>query len=394
MDKVKDAKIYKHAILLTSKLRSKDFWVEWWPLLMIILILTASYIYGALFDPSIPRGGLGWADQNLYRSITESLKNGEMLNRAQLHFTIGYPLLGVMGSFFFQNHPFLLIGYLLLITSSFFCYLGAKKILGKYWALLFCLLLFAWDGVSRTTNYAQEIFNVPWNNQVLFFTFSFFFWLFITQLGKKASWPLVAVVSVISGYTFLTREEAVLFVLPITLLFLFITKSGWRKILLSVVIIFACFVPQMYIKNQVAGSATTSARAERGYGKIIELYSNPRRLSFNVRQTIIRSEDFSPERRASLMEAAPWLWLSPVGFGFILFARKRYPLGVKLLVLFSIMYTVFYLMGDNMRPTGLKFHNLRYISAAFVMLNFSVIVAIREISLLAEKKAPKKITRA
>ncbi len=367
----------------TKKVTDKKLWAEWWPLVLLGFIVTISFVYGWLLDPTTPRSGAGWADQTLYKSMVDTLRSGNMLNSAQLHYTIGYPLLGVIGSLFFPNDPFLVVSYLLLLSSLIFCYLGARNLLGKYWALLFCILLFTWDGVSRSLNFSQEVFNIPWNNQVLFFTFAFYFWLFITKSSKPASWRMAALVGLISGFAFLTREETILFVIPVTIVYFLISKTSLKKAVVAIALIIMCFLPQMIIKSQVVGSVTSSGRPNRSYSKIVELYSNPRRFVVNTRYTIFKSDYIG--QRESLLEAAPWVLLSIPGAYFIIF-RRKYPVGIKIFVVASFVYVVFYLMGDNMRPIALQFHNLRYISAAFIAMNFASIIAIRELSLIAEKQ--------
>ena len=122
-----------------------------------------------------------------------------------------------------------------------------------------------------------------------------------------------------------------------------------------------------------AGGAVT-------YGSFSKRYLRPSKFVENVEETIIDSNRFThlDAQRRALLEAAPWLLLSPIGMGFIIFS-KRYPLGLKLFLGVSLVIAAFYLSGENMSAAKLKYHCLRYISSTFIILNFSVIVAAKEI---------------
>jgi hypothetical protein len=42
----------------------------------LMLLATASFVYGWWFDGSTPVGGSGWADQSMYRRVSERLAGG------------------------------------------------------------------------------------------------------------------------------------------------------------------------------------------------------------------------------------------------------------------------------------------------------------------------------
>lgn len=368
---------------------AKRFWLKNWQIVVAIVVVTGSFIYGWYFDRTLPQSGNGMADQTLYRGILEQFKNGNLPLRGQLHYTIGYSILGLLPSFVVPRDPFVIVSYFLLLGTTVFAFLSVKKILGGYWALAFSLLLAYWPGSARSLVFVPEVFAIPWNNQVLIFCFAYFFWLLTTRSSSPASWRLVLISSFIAGYTFLVREESILFVLPLMSSFLYLTKANPRKWLVTGIVIILCFTPQLLIKQHVLGSITSSGRITKrggtlGYSQIKDRYLQPELMSRNVKQTIIDSGGVG--NRLSLLQAAPWLMLGFTGSIIIIFS-KRYPSGLKLFILVSAGLGVFYLSGDNMSAVKLQFHCLRYISPALLALNLGVIVSIREFAVLAEKKS-------
>lgn len=370
-----------------QSLISKKFWKSNWQFVVVLVLMTVSFLYGWYFDRTFPHAGKGMTDQALYRGILEQLKNGNLPSSGQLHYTIGYSLLGLLPSFLLPQDPFVIVSYLLLLGTIVFAFLSVKKLLGSYWALAFTLLLIYWPGSARSLVFLPEVFAIPWNNQALIFCFAYFLWLLTNKISSPASWRLILISAFIAGYTFLVREEAILFVLPLMGSFLYLTKANLKKWVVAGLIIILCFTPQLLIKQYVLGSITSSGRITKrggtlGYSQIKDRYLQPELLSRNVKQTIVDSNGVG--NRLSLLQAAPWLILGFVGSTIIIFSKK-YPRGLKYFVLVSGGLGVFYLSGDNMSAVKLQFHCLRYISPAFLALNLGVIVSIREFSVLAEK---------
>lgn len=364
------------------KLRSKlsHLWrnKKWIPLVLVVGLLTISFIYGWYFDASKPRSGLGWADQGLYAQTADRMASGHLPKPAQLHYAIGYPILGAIGHFISPGDPFMLVTYSLLIASAVLCYKAAESILGTRWALVFTGLLFLWDARARSFQYSSDLFAVPWNNQIVFFTFAYFFWLLTTKVKEKPPTKFLVASGLVAGLSFLSREEAVIFALPLLASWLYISKAHWRQWIIALSIMFLCFLPQLVIKKQVLGSFTKSGR-KYSYSQLHGQYLQPKLFYRNVWETIIDSRHFNgPDPgRPALLQAAPWLVVAPVGFWFI-FYDKKYPRGLKIWLLISVSYMVFYLAGSNMSAHKLKYHCLRYISAGFISLNLGVIVATKE----------------
>jgi hypothetical protein len=350
-----------------------------WPMFLILTALSVSFLYGWFHDPSILSARSKWADQVLYTDTANRLAEGMLPTPDQLHFTVGYPLLGVVGGFIVKSDPFLFISWGLLLGSAIFSFLAVRRLFGTTWAALFSILLFYWDGEARTFHAASELFAIPWNNQVLFFTMAFFFWLFVTKLKRRPSIKLVTVVGAVAGLSFLTREESVLFVIPMVAAFLFLAKATWRIWLLGFAVIGLSFLPQLIIKQQVAGSPLASTHDDSYKETLTDKYFRLDKLYSNTREVIVDSDHYSSTatNRDALLQAAPWLWLAPIGF-LLLFLGK-YPLGAKIFVVVSLGLVLFYLAGSNMSAQKLSFHCLRYISPGFLALNFGVIIVLRSI---------------
>lgn len=349
-------------------------------LFLVLFALLTSFFYGWYLDGSKTTGGMGWADQKSYRLLVDKFAGGNLPSPEEMHFTIGYPILGAIVKIInIPTDPFMIVSLVLLMASAIFCYLAVRHLFGARWAVTYIILLFAWDGVARSFQFASDLFAVPWNNQVLFFTFAYYFWLLVVKSKKKTSWRLVIITGIISGFCFLSREETIIFIVPLVSVFLYISKADWRKWLVSYGLITLCYVPQLVIKYAVLGSATNSGRSD-AYGQVIKSqYLKPRLLYRNAIETIIDSSYFGQKlvRRPALLQAAPWLWLSPIGIGIGLLSKK-YSKGLKVFMLAGCAIIVFYLSGANMSAQKLKFHCLRYISPGFIVLNLGVIIVARE----------------
>lgn len=227
---------------------------------------------------------------------------------------------------------------------------------------------------------------MPWNNQVLFFAFAFFFWLLSTKNINKSYKALIGA-SLVSGVTVLTREESVLFMAPLMAVYLLLTKANWKRWLTSFAIVVICLMPQLIIKNQVFSSVSSTGRG-KSYSSLADNYLRPDYFVRNVKETLFFSGDVGKSiGRDALFQAAPWLLLGFAGISVILISNK-YPPGIKYYALIATWLTIFYLAGVNMSAHKLQFHCLRYISPAFIILNFGVVIAAKE--LLAYIRTSKK----
>lgn len=379
-----------------NKYRNKKLFIKKAISLLPILVLSMAVFL--LFigmwnnDNSVPRGGIGWADQSLYTETVYRLRDGNLPTAQQLHYPIGYPVLGVIGSIVSFNDPFKFVSFFLLLSSIIFLFLGARKLYNSFWASFFIFLILVSDGVARSFNTSIELFAVPWSNQVLFCFFAFMFYILIAHSKIKPKLPLVVLVGFLAGYTVITREEAILFAIPLVIAWLKITKATFRQWVLIGAVFVAVILPYTLIKASVLGSATTSGH-DAGYSQTAGRYLQPNQLYQNVWGVIIDSNKFlttqPPEairewcnelpgacqpdsQREALLQYAPWLWLAPFGLGAILIDRK-YKSGIKIFILISGFLLIFYLSGSNMSVHKLKYHCLRYISPSFIALNLGVV---------------------
>lgn len=348
------------------------------PILLIIIAVTSIFIVGWFLDTSRPVAGHSWADQSTYTQASQSLSRGKLPSQVDMHFAIGYPLLGTLGGFIEGTQRFIVASYVLFIASILLCYFAAEKLMGKLWALGLVALLLTWDGVAATMHFVPDLFITPWNNQVLFFAMSFFFWALAIKKPKKSDWRMPVAAAVVAGVSILNREETALFVVPLLVAYLFISKFQWKIWIMSLFIVLLCFLPQLYAKYQVFGSLTESGHDD-SYGQVVKKYFSFHQLEKNTWETLIDSKYYgeADAKRPALLQVAPWLWIAPIGL-LILLMSKKYPIGVKIFVIVCSLLILFYLSGANMSAQKLQFHCLRYISAGLIVLNLGVIVFFRE----------------
>lgn len=337
------------------------------------------FFYGWYGDASKPQSGEGWADQTTYTHASEHLAGPGKLTKQDLHFAVGYPLLGVLGRLVSSVDPFMAVSFMLMLASVALIFLAVRHLFSIFWATIFSFLLFFSDGAARQFHYASELFAMPWGNQVLFFALAYFLWLLVTC--KHTNYKLIIASGVAAGLSFVTREESILFVGPLLAIHLLITKAEWRKWLVAFGLMGLMFTPQIVAKMHVFGSLTESGH-DYSYGETLSKYFDPSRFYDNMRGVIIDSK-YSPAAKAeaqrpALLQESPWLWLSPIGI-VLIFALRRYPLGLKLFTIVSLFLMFFYLSGINMSVQKLAFHCLRYISPAFIVLNLAVLITAIEL---------------
>jgi len=219
---------------------------------------------------------------------------------------------------------------------------------------------------------------------------------------------LLVASSLVAGLAFVTREESIIFSLLLLGSFLIISKARLTDWLLVGVIGLLCFTPQLYAKWRVLGSVTASGR-DNSYTNVKDEYLQPSLLYRNGWEVLVDSRRYAdsplhpaiqkqctrpgscpPEpAREALFYEAPWLWLSPLGL-IIVFSSKKYKRGIKIFAGVSLILMLFYLSGANMSAQKLKFHTLRYISPAFIMLNLGVVIVAKEsVSYVVKYTSPK-----
>jgi len=348
-------------------------------LLIFMFALVISFVHGWYFDLSKPQSGIGWADQTMYHQVAEKLATGVPLVKGDFHYQMGYSLLGALSYHVMPEDPFMLVSFLLLMTSMLLLYYGARTHFNTFFVFLFLFLTFFRIGSVRALEYAQEIFLIPWNNQVVFLCFSFFFWaLSIKDKDKKLSNRVLYIASIIAGYTVSTREETLIFLIPLVFA-LYYRAAGMRVLTISAVLFLLAYTPNIIIKYVVFGSFFENIRptdAGAGYMEKLATYMSVDRLQNNLINVIFNSSytGLSNINREALLQANPWFWISPIGFIAFLVKNKR--AWVVYFALASIMLFLFYLAGENVSAQKLKFHCLRYMAPSYIALSFMSVYAI------------------
>ena len=355
-------------------------------LIILLFLLNASFFYGVFIDKSVPFQGIGWADQSLYTDTVTSLKSFNLPSQHQLQYAIWYPLLGVLGSIFTHNYPFLLVSYFLYILSAIFVFIAFKNLSTPRWALAFCTMLFYWQGTVRCLYYPSEIFFIPWNNQVLFFSYAFFLWIFTCKIGKLPSNNLLTVISFVSAISIGSREESVLFILPLLFAFLVLNRVNFKKYLLVIILMCTFISPQIIAKYNAFSSILNTARQDSYNTILTKKYFQIDQLKRNVNEVLIDSSRSKVPifQRKALFQASPWLWLSIFGFIYIFF-KKKYTIALKIYILMSFFLLTFYLSGVNMSAQKLAYHCIRYITPSLIAMNLSIVLLVRDLLLIPQK---------
>ena len=350
-------------------------------LLALLILLSLSWYYSWFLDGSKPIGGNGWADQGSYRRAAWRIADWHLPTGNQAHYPAGYALLGSLGARISRGDPYWIVSYSLLMGSAVFLYRGARVLLNSIWlAALFLIILFAWDLQAGTLNSVSEVFAVPWNNQVQFFAMAFFFWLYTARVDKPMDRRILISIGAIAGFTTMTREESVLFTVPLAAFYLWFHRATLRDWTTAGISAIVAGLPGLLIKVLVLGNPFSSGRSG-GYGRQTQLYFSPQQFVENLLGTVVHS-DFAPRDygRISLLEAQPWLWLAPLGIA-IVFASRRFHTLTKVYTGLTTLMLVFYLSGANVTAAKLRYGSLRYLSPGFIVLALGVVVVIQQIGL-------------
>lgn len=353
------------------------------------------FFYHWYFDKSHPIAGMGWCDQTIYFKVAQKLAKKESIPANIFSYQIGYPLLGALFYFLFPQNPFMPVSLLLLLASLAFLYFGAKSAFSSpIFIILFLFLLFWGDGAARTLNYPIEIFAVSWNNQVLFFCFSFFFWLFWSR--KKINLKLLFLTGLITGLTISSREESVLFILPLLAIASKQYRIKGKNLLFLILISLLFYLPQPIMKTKIAGSIFSTGRLSDqniSYIRKLLTYTNKERLANNLIDVVYNSSarnlDFGKIGVKAILQTNPWLWLSLPGLALFFFKNKKSTIAKKFFILSSFFLLYFYLAGENMNIYKLKYCCIRYITPAFISLNFGVVFLISNICCCIDLKLKK-----
>jgi hypothetical protein len=349
---------------------------------LMVVALTISFVIGWYFDDSIPHAGRGFYDQTQLHNGAERIASGELVTRRQLHFPAGYMLLGAASSLVSSNDPYMPVSYMLLLGSATLCYLASREFFPVAYAVGFVALLFFWDGMARSLHFASEIFAMPWNNQVAFLVFSFWFWVVATQGDAKEpiSLKLTVILGAVNGFAVASREELVVFLAPMGIAYLLYRRVDKGRVGVFVGTAALAYSPHAIMKTLVFGTFSTSGRARTSYGSLAESYLSVDRLATNLVDVIYDSSrrNIPGVNREALLQVAPWLWLAPFGIALLLIT-KRASGAVKGFAVASLALFAFYMAGTNMSVTKLKFHCIRYITPAFILFNFAVVFVVYEV---------------
>lgn len=341
---------------------------------LLLAALLSSFLYGWYGDGSTPPAGLGWADQNLYTLVANHLASFQLPPAGAFHYQMGYPLMGALGHQVVPSDPFMPVSLGLLLASATFGYLAVRSLLAWPFAALFLVSLFAWDLVGRSFTFASELFVVPWNNQVIFFAVCFYFWVIAARVAKGSPMtvPLAVAVGGVAGVSIMTREEMALFIVPLVAFILYRSKASPMLWALTGGVMVVAYLPHLLLKWAAVGDVASTAR-RRGYLQVLGDYIDPLRLGRNLVDVVFDSSLRGlAARRPAILQAAPWLWLAPIGLVMYLVSRAE-SLAVKVFLVWSGVVFLFYLGGENVSHHKMQFHCIRYLTPGFPALHFGVV---------------------
>ena len=390
---------------------SKQYLSRWYLPVLLFLAVSASFFYGWIYDSSKPRGGMGAFDQTTYTKTAEIIASFQFPQKSHyrdgfrfrlpniLHYQVGYPLLGALGYYVLPADPFLPISYLLLLGSFFFLFFAGRNIFSTPFMLLFLVLVFLWDLNTKTFYHPSELFNMPWNNQVTFFIFCYYFWLFCCFEEKGISNRLWIITALVSGYSVATREENIFFVIPLAISLLIANKCNYRVWLIFFGFFIIGYLPQLIVKYQVLGNVNASGRMHRGkhlsYVALLSDYLSLDRLWVNSIDVLFNSSVRKLEdvRRLSILQSSPWLWLTPPAVFYFFIKQKRNNL-LRIFILVSLSLFLFYLAGPNMSAQKLKYHCIRYVIPSFIAFNFVIVYMIQSVFAVCYPSVKKGMPRS
>lgn len=350
---------------------------QWAVLGGLVLLVALSFGYGWWMDDSVPRGGVGWADQSLYRGATNRLASGHLPTAGMLHYQLGYTAAAAVLQILLPGDPFAWLSFVLLMSSAVLVFLGAVRLMPTFFAAIAVIGTLAWDFQGRTFESAAELFVIPWNNQVVFFAFAFFFWLFVRRDSRPGGVTLRVYLAAafVAALCVATRNETVLFMVPLLVAFLVATRAGRWEWIATLLVACAVLTPELLVRATVLGSPFDSGRP-KAYSELASSYLDPGRLLRNVRLVLVNSswDGPPPGGRQAILQASPWLWVAPVGLGVLTVRLGRRSL-TTLFLLVSAALLVFYLAGTNMSVSKLQFHCIRYVTPALISLNIAAAYA-------------------
>ena len=214
--------------------------------------------------------------------------------------------------------------------------------------------------------------------KLIFFIFCYYFWLFSYWEDKRTPIGLFIITALLSGYAIATREETILFIVPLAISFLIAKKCKFGIYILFFSILAIGYFPQLIIKYKVLGNILDTGRDgyKDGIGYISNLakYFSIERLSVNTIEVLFNTELSKAENtgRLSILQSSPWLWLTPLGVFYFFMKKDEKPL-MKVFILVSIASLLFYLGGGNMSAHKLKYHCIRYVIPSYIAFNFAVV---------------------
>ena len=210
------------------------------------------------------------------------------------------------------------------------------------------------------------------------FIFCYYFWLYNYWEDKEVPIGLFIITALLSGYAFATREETILFIVPLAISFLIVKKCNFKIYILFFSILAIGYLPQLIVKYKVLGSILDTGRDNYkdgiGYISRLTTYHSIERLSANTIDVLFNSELSKRENtgRLSILQSSPWLWLTPLGVVYFFIKKDEEPL-MKVFILVSIAFLLFYLAGKNMSAHKLKYHCIRYVIPSYIAFDFAIV---------------------
>lgn len=350
-------------------------------ILVLVVIAICFYLTCYLTHGAVPdnhqgsfRGWWGWFDQGEYLKSAEAFSRMDLTPAKHLY-PIGYPLLGALFYRLLPMHPFLIPNVFLFLLLLYFLYRIYSRFLDEIESLIVvgCMVVF--------NPIIIENLIIPWTlipSAVLIVT-SIYLLVFRDLDGRSFLWS-----GLLTGASYFFRPGDWLFIGPIALAGLFITKD-WKKRLYYSGLFILTFSLMLML------SAVINYRI---YGAFIKTPYNvlSAAIGFSIPNVILKAfsiginaETIYGIKDRMLLDRFPWLLLVIPG---IIYAYKKN--GIRILgLLGSILLTyVFYLAYNDFDAQVLyNTKAIRYFTWTFPFLWLFAYLTIRKSWSVLSKKA-------
>lgn len=339
-------------------------------LLLLAVIYTTCYLAHPALpgNPSFPLGWWGWADQGEYIRSARAFAAHDYAPRSHI-----YPLLyPYLGSFFVSNlpnHPFFPVNLIaFLITAGGFVYVA-----GYFVGIIPAGLLFILTVIIDWTIFKQYI--APWTTTPVAAVFSLLLLLLFyvsRALPSRRTLDLTAVgFGLLGGFLVPLRPvDAVVFV-PLYLAFVYRAatiavlteqRSSGAKIAAACTRV-CCLVGLGFLPGVCLFFAFNLHVSGTLVGNYLLYNSTIHGFTFQRLPEKLVSFLLDPgaiylEPHAALFEHYPWLLLSLIGLGLVLF---RGPLVLQAVAACVVMSVVLYFPYNDLLPNGIwRYSNIHY----------------------------------